>query len=84
MARQTVIEVIDTPLGKRLRIQETNVHQREVDAPAVEHILANMDRRIAAQQAELTALQAERDDLADKLAQLQAAEAPAEPLEPGN
>ena len=73
MPRQTVIEVIDTPLGKRLRIRETHVRQREVDASAVEHILANMDRRIAAQQSELTALQAERDDLADKLAQMQAA-----------
>jgi len=73
MPKQTVIEVIDTPLGKRLRIRETHVRQREVDASAVEHILANMDRRIAAQQAELTGLQAERDDLADKLAQMQAA-----------
>jgi len=73
MPRQTAIEVIDTPQGRRLRIRETHVRQREVDASAVAHILANMDRRIAAQQAELTELQAERDDLADKLAQMQAA-----------
>ena len=72
MSKQTAIEVIDTPLGKRLRIQETNVQQREVDAPAVEHILANMDRRITARQGELTELHAERDDLAAKLAQMQA------------
>jgi len=73
MPKQTVTEIIDTPQGKRLRIRETHVRQREVDASAIEHILANMDRRIAAQQSELTALQAERDDLADKLAQMQAA-----------
>ena len=73
MPRQTAIEVIDTPEGRRLRIRETHVRQREVDASAVAHILANMDRRIAVQQAELTELQAERDDLADKLAQIQAA-----------
>jgi len=73
MAKQTVTEVIDTPQGKRLRIREVHVRQREVDASAIEHILANIDRRIIAQQAELTELQAERDDMADKLAQMQAA-----------
>ena len=73
MPKQTVTEIIDTPQGKRLRIRETHVRQREVDASAIEHILANMDRRITTQQAELTELQAERDDLAAKVAQMQAA-----------
>ena len=73
MPKQTVTEIIDTPQGKRLRIRETHVRQREVDASAIEHILANMDRRIATQQAELTELQTERDDLAAKVAQMQAA-----------
>jgi len=73
MPKQTVTEIIDTPQGKRLRIRETHIRQREADASAVEHILANMDRRIAALQAELTELRAERNDLATKLAQMQAA-----------
>ena len=83
MPKQTVTEIIDTPQGKRLRIRETHVRQREVDASAVGHILANMDRRIAAQEGELTELQAERDDLTAKLAEMRAAEPPVAEVEPG-
>ena len=73
MARQVTTEIVDTPEGKRIRIREVHAQQQEVDAVAVGRILDNLDRRIAAQQAETAQLQAERDDLAARLADLQAA-----------
>jgi len=74
MARQVTTEIVDTAEGKRLRIREVHARQQEVDTVAVGRILDNLDRRIAAQQAEVAQLQAERDDLAAKLADLQAVE----------
>jgi len=79
MARQVTTEIIDTPDGKRVRIREVHARQQEVDAVTVGRILDNLDRRIAAQQAETAQLQAERDDLAAKLADLQAAQPAGEP-----
>jgi len=73
MPRQVTTEIIDTPQGKQLRIREVRTRQRELRPRQVEQSIAGMDRRITGLQRELAALQAERDDLADKLAQMQAA-----------
>ena len=70
MPRQTVTEIIDTPQGKRLRITEMDSRQQEVDAGMLERLIENLDRRITDREAELARLRAERDDLVDKLAQL--------------
>ena len=74
MARQVTTEIVDTPEGKRLRIQEVQARQQEVDAATLGRILDNLDGGIAERQAELAQLQAERSDLAGKLAELRAAE----------
>ena len=74
MARQVSTEIVDTPEGKRLRIHEVHARQQEVDAEALGRILDDLDRGIAERQAELAQLQAERDDLAAKLVEMEAAE----------
>ena len=81
MAREVTTEIIDTPEGKRLRIREVHARQQEVDVQALGRILTNIDRRLTAQQAEVARLQVERDDLAAKLAQLEAAEPGGEPAQ---
>ena len=78
MAREVTTEIIDTAEGKRLRIREVHARQQEVDVEALRRIVANLDRRLTAQQAETARLQVEREDLAAKLAELDAAEPPAE------
>ena len=74
MARQVTTEIVDTAAGKRLRINEVQARQQEVDAGTLGRIIENLDRGIADRQAELAQLQAERADLAAKLDQLRAAE----------
>jgi len=74
MGRQVTTEIVDTADGKRLRINEVQARQQEVDAGTLGRILENLDRGIADRQAELAQLQAERADLAAKLDQLRAAE----------
>ena len=81
MAREVTTEIIDTAEGKRLRIREVHARQQEVDVQALGRILTNIDRRLTAQQAEVARLQVERDDLAAKLAQLEAAEPGGEPAQ---
>jgi len=73
MPRQVTTEIIDTPEGKQLRMREVRTRQRELRARQVEQMIAGMDRRITGLQRDLANVQAERDDLADKLAQMQAA-----------
>ena len=74
MGRQVTTEIVDTADGKRLRINEVQARQQEVDAGTLGRIIENLDRGIADRQAELAQLQAERADLAAKLDQLRAAE----------
>ena len=74
MARQVTTEIVDTPDGKRLRIQEVQARQQDVDAAALGRMLDSLDVGIADRQAELAQLQAERADLAAKLVDLRAAE----------
>jgi len=74
MGRQVTTEIVDTAAGKRLRINEVQARQQEVDAGTLGRIIENLDRGIADRQAELAQLQAERADLAAKLDQLRAAE----------
>ena len=74
MARQVSTEIVDTPEGKRLRIHEVHARQQEVDAETLGRILDDLDRGIAERQDELAQLQAERDDLAAKLAAMRASE----------
>ena len=74
MQRQVTTEIVDTADGKRLRINEVQARQQEVDAGTLGRIIENLDRGIADRQAELAQLQAERADLAAKLDQLRAAE----------
>ncbi len=81
MAREVTTEIIDTAEGKRLRIREVHARQQEVDVDALRRIVANLDRRLTAQQAETARLQVERDDLAAKLTQLEAAEPAGEPAQ---
>jgi len=75
MAKTVSTDVIDTPQGKRLRVSETRIRQRVLTVEQVQRTIAGMDQRIGALQDEATELQTERDDLASKLTQLQAAQA---------
>ncbi len=82
MARQVTTEIIDTAEGRRLVIREVHARQQEVDVDALRRIVANLDRRLTAQQAETARLRAEREDLAAKLAELEALGAPDGAAEP--